>query len=58
MFIKIKFDEIGAKCEFTLVFNYVIKHNAVRACGGIAPAFLTSALDESEWSASRPGCVI
>jgi hypothetical protein len=23
--------------------------------GGIAPAFLTSALDEGEWSASRPG---
>jgi hypothetical protein len=24
--------------------------------GGIVPPFLTAALDESEWSASHPGC--
>jgi hypothetical protein len=28
----------------------------VWGCGGIAPQFLTSALDEGEWSASCPGC--
>jgi hypothetical protein len=27
-----------------------------RGKGGTAPPFLTSALDEGEWSASRPGC--
>jgi hypothetical protein len=27
----------------------------VRETGGIAPQFLTSVLDGSEWSASRPG---
>jgi hypothetical protein len=48
MFIKMQFDEIGAKCKFILVLNYVIKHNVLRACLGIAPAFLTSALDEGE----------
>jgi hypothetical protein len=40
------------------VFNYVIKHNAVKAYGGIAPTFLTTALDGGEWSASRPDCFI
>jgi hypothetical protein len=38
------------------MLNYVMKHNSMKAyeeCGGVAPPFLTSALDGDEWSASR-----
>jgi hypothetical protein len=42
----------------TPVLNYVNKYYAVKevVCGSgdIAPPFLISALDEGEWSASRP----
>jgi hypothetical protein len=40
----------------TLKGSLLIKHHATKTCGsgGIASTFLTSALDEGEWSASRP----
>jgi hypothetical protein len=31
-----------------------LRHEDIRESGGIAPTFLTSALDGGEWSASRP----
>jgi hypothetical protein len=34
----------------------VLRHEDIWSNGGIAPPFLTSALDGGEWSASRPCC--
>jgi hypothetical protein len=46
----------GAKVTPTLfLINDVPRHEDVWGSGSIAPAFLTSALDVSEWSGSRPG---
>jgi hypothetical protein len=36
----------------------LISHVDIWESGGIAPPFLTSALDEGEWSVSRPGLFI
>jgi hypothetical protein len=33
------------------------RHEDLCASGGIAPSFLTSALDGDTWSASHPGCL-
>jgi hypothetical protein len=35
--------------------NYAIRHEDIWRIGDIAPPFLISALDTSEWSASHPG---
>jgi hypothetical protein len=35
--------------------NYAPRHEHVWGCGGIAPSFLTPALDAGEWSVSRLG---
>jgi hypothetical protein len=47
------------KCEVIPVLNYVhiIKHDAIKACGGggTAPVFIISALDRGEWSVPLPG---
>jgi hypothetical protein len=32
-----------------------VRHEHIWGSGGTAESFLTSALDEGEWSASRPG---
>jgi hypothetical protein len=37
------------------LINYVPRHEDVWGSGGIALRFLISALDEGDWSASRPG---
>jgi hypothetical protein len=37
----------------TRLGGQLIKHYAIKTYGGIAPAFLTMALDGSEWSTSR-----
>jgi hypothetical protein len=34
---------------------YLFYHEDTWGSGGIAPPFLTSALERGEWSASRPG---
>jgi hypothetical protein len=33
----------------------LIKHQTMKTCGGVAPAFLTFALDSGDFSNSRPG---
>jgi hypothetical protein len=38
---------------FVTVINYVSRCEDIRKSGGIAPPFLTSVLDVSEWLASR-----
>jgi hypothetical protein len=42
-----------AKLSLCLI-SQVLCHEYIWGSGGIAPPFLTSALDEGEWSASRP----
>jgi hypothetical protein len=42
------------KTQTTLVPNQASHHKYVWESGGTAPTFLTSSLDGSEWSASRP----
>jgi hypothetical protein len=37
------------------LINYALFHDDLWGSGGIAPSFLTSALDGGEWSLSRPG---
>jgi hypothetical protein len=36
------------------LINYASRHEDVLGSGGIAPSFLTSAIDGGDWSASRP----
>jgi hypothetical protein len=38
---------------FLYLINYALFHKHIWGSGGIAPTFLTSALDEGVWSASR-----
>jgi hypothetical protein len=42
------------KSQGKAVLNQALRHGDVWGRGGIAPPFLTSAVDEDEWSASRP----
>jgi hypothetical protein len=43
------------KIELSLcLINYALCHEDIRGRGAIAPPFLTSSLNGSEWSASRP----
>jgi hypothetical protein len=56
----IDFDEIwfrgGKKINLSLcLINGAARHEDVWGSRGIAPPFLTSALNGSEWSVSRPG---
>jgi hypothetical protein len=47
-------DKEEAKLSLCLI-NQAPRHDDVPGSGGIAPSFLTSALDGDEWAASRPG---
>jgi hypothetical protein len=44
-----------SKGKVVLMLNYELYHEDVLGSGGIAPLFLTSALDGGQWSASRLG---
>jgi hypothetical protein len=46
------FHKVEQKVKLSLRLHYAMK---TYSGGGIAPPFLTSALDGGEWSASRPG---
>jgi hypothetical protein len=37
--------------------NLALCHENTRGSGGMAPPFLTLALDGGKWPASRPGCI-
>jgi hypothetical protein len=37
------------------VLNYILYHGDIRGSEDIAPPFLISALNDDDWSASRPG---
>jgi hypothetical protein len=44
--------KVKAKVKFSL---YIIRHYAIKTRGGVAPSFLTSTLNGSEWPDSRAG---
>jgi hypothetical protein len=48
--------KVKAKVKFSLwLINLAPCHEVIRGSGGVAPPFLTLALDGNEWSASRLG---
>jgi hypothetical protein len=50
-----KLKETKVKLSLCLI-SYALCHEDAWGTGGIAPPFLTSALDGGDWSASRPCC--
>jgi hypothetical protein len=51
MMFKVVMDKVSLSLGF---INEAPPHEVVWGSAGISPPFLTSALDEGEWSASRP----
>jgi hypothetical protein len=48
------FAQTQCRINVKLSLQYAVRHEDVWGSGGIAPSFLTSALDGGEWSASCP----
>jgi hypothetical protein len=56
LWVRLKHKSVVKKSKVVLALNYYApRHEDVWGTGGIAPSFLTSALDGGEWSASNPG---
>jgi hypothetical protein len=53
--INVGFDVTSTAVKlFLFLISYALCHEDIWGSGGIAPPFLTSAIDGGEWSASRP----